>query len=311
LVLVTVLGADCVANGASALASIVDQVALLGERTSVLYDGAYADHLPTKPSNVQFESAGAACLCCIGGPVLRTQIIRCLRQDKPQRIVVVGGLAAQLSAIVDALLTALLREHIKVDQVVWAQSNDVQPWVSTNSVAYSAVNSFANSQLEAASKVVMYEPGPPAANSAKKQLLSPHLPNLNWAPPWHPLSNQNQTPNSDASMEQMIWPNSSVFNRVAAIQTIQNLQAELAQPVQVVLRTERAWYFGQTQTDQLSGFRSAQWVWRETSFRQFSAVRITRLNAAVHDTILNSKTDSNFDKKMYEWRAGLDGCRHR
>jgi hypothetical protein len=303
LVLVTVLGADCVANGAIALARIVDQVALLGEHTTVLYDGAYAAHLPIKPGNVQFESAGAACLCCIGGPVLRTQIIRCLRQDQPQRFVIVAGLAAQLSAIVDALLTPLLQEHIKVDQVVWAQSKGEQPWLSNNS--------FANSQLEAASEVVLFGPQADPLRSANNEVIGAGVTIVNWLPPWHPLSDQHQAPQLDASIVQMIWPISSVFDRGAAIQYLQTLQAKLAQPMQVVLRTERAWYFGQSQSDPQGGFNLAQWVWRETSFRQFSAVRITRLKAVVHDTNLNPKPDSNFDKKMYEWRAGLDGCRRR
>ncbi len=310
MVLVTVIGADCIANGAIALASIVDQAGRLAERTSVLYEAAYADHLPTKRDNVQFGSVGAACLCCIGGPVLRTQIIRCLRQDQPQRIVIVGGLAAQLSAIVDALLTPTLHDHIKLDQVLWAQSKDVPVWAPNH-----AASVFSNAQLETASKVMLIESVPEQQNGSenwlKKESFSPHPINLNWLPAWHPLSDQNSAPELDCSMAQMFWPSNIVFDRLAAIQTVQTLQTKLALPMQVVLRTERAWYFGQTQIDLQDSFNAAQWVWRETAFRQFSAVRINGLDLGSKDINRTSNEPTNVDQKMHEWWAGLDECRRR
>jgi hypothetical protein len=87
----------------------------------MLFEGAVpnwlTEHCRQHQINVQAVHAG--CLCCLGGPVLKTELIRAVRKYQPLQVIIVTGIKASLSAVADALQTPMLETRFQLNQLFW------------------------------------------------------------------------------------------------------------------------------------------------------------------------------------------------
>jgi hypothetical protein len=94
------------------------------DRELLLFEGEVptwlAEHCQQHQIVVQAIHAG--CLCCLGGPVLKTELIRAVRKFKPLSVLIVAGTQAALPAVADALQTPLLETAFSVTALYWLAS---------------------------------------------------------------------------------------------------------------------------------------------------------------------------------------------
>lgn len=94
------------------------------DRELVLFEGEVptwlADHCYQHKIVVQAIHAG--CLCCLGGPVLKTELIRAVRKYKPLSVLIIAGTEAALPVVADALQTPLLESTFSVSDLYWLAS---------------------------------------------------------------------------------------------------------------------------------------------------------------------------------------------
>jgi hypothetical protein len=121
------------------------------QKSALIVDGSLSPELAALiPTNFALESVSAGCLCCLGGPVLKTVVARLLRQHRPDWLWILASPQAQLSALADAIDSPLLQAHVQLRAIAWlGNGQSPLPWHQQ--------------QLEAAS----YGPGvPKPANPA-------------------------------------------------------------------------------------------------------------------------------------------------
>jgi hypothetical protein len=91
------------------------------ERELVLFEGEVpswlVEHCHHHQINIQAVHAG--CLCCLGGPVLKTELIRAVRKYQPLNVLIVTGTQATLSAVTDALQTPMVETAFHLIQLFW------------------------------------------------------------------------------------------------------------------------------------------------------------------------------------------------
>jgi hypothetical protein len=124
-----------------ALASVLIPIAIAALQTADLLQPWLINRLPTDRELILFEgevprwlaehcqqhqivvqAIHAGCLCCLGGPVLKTELIRAVRKYKPLGVLIVAGTQATLSAVADALQTPLLESAFTVTDLYWLAS---------------------------------------------------------------------------------------------------------------------------------------------------------------------------------------------
>lgn len=76
--------------------------------------------------SVHARAIVAGCICCVGGPALRTEVVRTLRQFKPAHLVVVASTDARLDKLADALLQPTLAPHLELQEIAYVQITDAQ-----------------------------------------------------------------------------------------------------------------------------------------------------------------------------------------
>jgi hypothetical protein len=97
---------------------------LPSERELVLFEGVVPDWLASVCllNKIPIQAIHAGCLCCLGGPVLKIQLIRAVRQFKPLSVLIVAGTQAALPAVADALQTPLLETAFNLSSLIWVNT---------------------------------------------------------------------------------------------------------------------------------------------------------------------------------------------
>jgi hypothetical protein len=108
---------------------------LPGDRELVLFEGEIPTWLVQHCHQHQIvvQAIHAGCLCCLGGPVLKTELIRAARKYKPLSVLIVAGSQAALPAVADALQTPLLETSFSVTALYWLASFEKADLFDANS----------------------------------------------------------------------------------------------------------------------------------------------------------------------------------
>ncbi len=163
------------------------------------------------------EATNAGCLCCLGGPVLKTELIRALRKHQPEKVLIIAGIHAQLSALADAIQSPLLETVVQLNELVWITQSDLEDSAGSDSSRFSL---WAKNRQCCTAHVIV-------------------------KPKAHELTIHSQL--SIYSDAFVLWSCSSAikFSRTTVIDQLGRLV--FPNDIEFVLRTERDWYW-------LSGF---------------------------------------------------------
>jgi hypothetical protein len=180
------------------------------------------------------QSVFAGCLCCLGGPVLKTELIRAARIHRPKSVLIIAGVQAELTALADALQTPLVETAFKVDQLYWVSTFEQ---IDTNQ-ANSELSRRQLDNLAACSTHVIVNPINCSVNVHSKvsELLDTRL--------------------------LAIWSNECRFERKHVIRALG--QSGLPANITFVFRSAREWY-RLTGSDQLE--RSSSPVLEQSNWR--------------------------------------------
>ena len=200
--------------------------------------------------NVSVQSLLAGCVCCIGGPVLKSAIVKDLRNDRPDKLWIVGGATALLSAMADAVQSPLLAAHIKVSQTVWLGQS-----------AASSKHVF--EQIECATDGV-----------------NTNIHNL--SVPVHPWALGLNQANADDKSYDYLWPTEALFDRKMVLSTLRTVceVTTINYRIDGLFRTLRTHYYGASV--------DAGLTWRDTSWRIDSRIRLTGLDSKEIVVTLNT-----------------------
>jgi hypothetical protein len=124
-------------------------------KPAFIIDGAVSPELSaTLPSDSIVQNTSAGCVCCLGGPVLRTALTGLIRQHRPEQCFLIGGSQAQLAGMADATDSPLLTDHLRLQALVWAGDLQIQSqWLDQQREAASldlttlAIQPMANGEL--------------------------------------------------------------------------------------------------------------------------------------------------------------------
>jgi hypothetical protein len=133
------VAAAVVIIGAHSQAALLAQWAQLTARfstpsrplTALIVDGVLAPPLAALvPPAVLIESVSVGCLCCQGGPVLKTVLARVLRQlktrNQPCAVWILGGPQSKLARLADAIDSPLLSRQFNLTALVWVPGSLLQ-----------------------------------------------------------------------------------------------------------------------------------------------------------------------------------------
>jgi hypothetical protein len=99
--------------------------------TALIVDGVLAPPLAALvPSAALIESVSVGCLCCQGGPVLKTVLARVLRQlkmrNQPCAVWILGSPQSKLARLADAIDSPLLSQQYNLTALVWVPGSSQQ-----------------------------------------------------------------------------------------------------------------------------------------------------------------------------------------
>ena len=208
---------------------------------AVLWDGNVPPFLSNQLGKVPVQTLLAGCVCCVGGPVLKTAIVKVLRTIQPDTLWIVGGPTALLAAMADAVQSPLLALHIKVVETVWLALSG-------------SPSSYAFEQIECATVGV------------NTSLLISCEPSHPWAPRF-------SVPKIVNNSADHVWPTDVLFDRKLLLDAFKRISevATINSQIDGIFRTQRTHYYGASIDKSVT--------WRETSWRIDSRIKLTTVNA--------------------------------
>ena len=204
---------------------------------AVLWDGKVHPFAFNQLGSVPVQSLLAGCVCCVGGLVLKTAIVKVLRAIKPDTLWIVGGSTALLSAMADAVQSPLLAMHIKVVETAWLVLPGSPP-------------SHTFEQIECASVGV------------NTNLLDVNALTHPWVPRFI-------EPKPDEYSVDHLWPADALFDRKLLLATFKKISevTTIKGRLDGIFRTQRTHYYGASIDKSVT--------WRETSWRIDSRIKLT------------------------------------
>ena len=217
------------------------------QQLAVIWDGDLQPPALSRLGTVAVQTLLAGCVCCVGGPVLKSAIVKILRTSQPNILWIIGGPSAMLSAMAQAVQSPLLATHIIVAQTVWL----AQPGSSAN---------HAFDQIECASLGV------------NTNLLSFDVATHPWVPQAALRNPANLAGQRASQGADQLWSADAIFDRKMVLSVFENFSEVITIKYRLdgIFRTQRDHYYGASVNGNLN--------WRDTSWRLDSRMRLTAVD---------------------------------
>ncbi len=237
-------------------------------RELVLFEGEVPPWLAKhcEQHEIVVQAIHAGCLCCLGGPVLKTELIRAVRRYTPLSVLIVAGTQAALPAVADALQTPLLESAFRVTDLYWLASFEKADLFDANT-------QLSKRQLDNWEACTAYV----LVNRSESKVII------------HSKVSESTDTTVIAS-----WANSVRFGRKEVLETIGKSQWPAG--LVFVFRTQRDWYrFGGLETESeptFSSLKQSNWrissqlIWQGPMFRNSAT-----LDNLLADVIMNKIND--------------------
>ena len=217
-------------------------------KLAVIWDGDLQTSSLNRLSGVAVQTLLAGCVCCVGGPVLKSAVVKVLRMTAPDRLWIIGGPSALLSAMAQAVQSPLLAIHATVEQMVWL----AQP---------GSLKNFEFDQIECANTAV------------NTDLLTIEAPTHPWALVYGDKDPVNSVSQNGAAYVEYFWPVDALFDRKMVQSTFKSISevTTINGRLDGLFRTQRTHYYGASHGTNV--------IWRHTSWRIDSRIRLTGVDA--------------------------------
>jgi G3E family GTPase len=234
---------------------------LVNEFGTVGIDGAVLD-----AGGVEVREIAGGCICCTAGPMLRTALVRLLREVRPDRLLVEPTGLAHPASIVDLLRSPGIREEVGLRATIGLV--DPRRFLASRDVLYEDQVLAADVLVSSWADVVPEEtldrfreaaaarwPPPAVVAVTSHGRLDPAWLELRPSPP---ALLRSPPAASSAAEHGWTWPPSAGFDPVALEEAVQDLVRDGVLRVKGIFRTPRGWLLVQATADRVA-FEPVGW----------------------------------------------------